>query len=293
MSSYIKLNKVAISDLNLNEDFVQKFIAENPASIGLGDLKLIERERIQSSGGRLDLLLQDSDSAKRYEVEIQLGKTDPSHIIRTLEYWDIERKLFPQFEHCAVIIAEEITNRFFNVISLFNGFIPIVAIQMNAYKLENEDKYCLIFTKILDQSSLVSLIEEPKQELVDEKWWETHSPNSLDLAKAIIDILNAERQDKLKLNFVKSYISIKKDDRGGNLIAILPSKKDSPVGVNIHLSKSDDTTNYLSKNEIKTLDYDNVYHNYRLKLKKEDLNSDSVKKAIMELFKRAENEYNE
>lgn len=293
MSSYIKLNKVAISDLNLNEDFVQKFIAENPASIGLGDLKLIERERIQSSGGRLDLLLQDSDSAKRYEVEIQLGKTDPSHIIRTLEYWDIERKLFPQFEHCAVIIAEEITNRFFNVISLFNGFIPIVAIQMNAYKLENEDKYCLIFTKILDQSSLVSLIEEPKQELVDEKWWETHSPNSLDLAKAIIDILNAERQDKLKLNFVKSYISIKKDDRGGNLIAILPSKKDSPVGVNIHLSKSDATTNYLSKNEIKTLDYDNVYHNYRLKLKKEDLNSDSVKKAIMELFKRAENEYNE
>jgi hypothetical protein len=59
------------------------------------------------------------------------------------------------------------------------------------------------------------------------------------------------------------------------------------------LSKSDDTTNYLSKNEIKTLDYDNVYHNYRLKLKKEDLNSDSVKKAIMELFKQAENEYNE
>ncbi len=59
------------------------------------------------------------------------------------------------------------------------------------------------------------------------------------------------------------------------------------------MSKSDDTTNYLSKNEIKTLDYDNVYHNYRLKLKKEDLNSDSVKKAIMELFKQAENEYNE
>ncbi len=38
--------------------------------------------------GRLDLLLQDANQ-RRYEVEIQLGATDESHIIRTIEYWDI------------------------------------------------------------------------------------------------------------------------------------------------------------------------------------------------------------
>lgn len=42
--------------------------------------------------GRLDLLLQETDSTRRYEVEIQLGRTDEAHIIRTIEYWDIERK---------------------------------------------------------------------------------------------------------------------------------------------------------------------------------------------------------
>jgi hypothetical protein len=62
--------------------------------------------------GRLDLLLQDVDTNRRYEVEIQLGKTDESHIIRTIEYWDIERKRYPQYDHCAVIIAEDITSRF-------------------------------------------------------------------------------------------------------------------------------------------------------------------------------------
>ena len=70
-----------------------------------------------------DLLLQDADSNRRYEVEVQLGATDESHIIRTIEYWDIERRRYPQYEHTAVIVAEDITSRFLNIISLFNGMI--------------------------------------------------------------------------------------------------------------------------------------------------------------------------
>ena len=83
----------------------------------MSELGIKDKERIQPSGGRLDLLLQDVESLKRYEMEIQLGKTDESHIIRTIEYWDIERKRYPQYEHCAVIVAEDITARFLNVIS--------------------------------------------------------------------------------------------------------------------------------------------------------------------------------
>jgi hypothetical protein len=57
----------------------------------------------------LDLLFQDVESTRRYEVEIQLGSTDEAHIIRTIEYWDVERKRYPQYDHTAVIIAEDIT----------------------------------------------------------------------------------------------------------------------------------------------------------------------------------------
>ena len=41
------------------------------------------------------------------------------------------RKKYPQYEHIAVIIAEDITSRFLNVISLLNGNIPLIAIQLN------------------------------------------------------------------------------------------------------------------------------------------------------------------
>jgi len=75
----------------LNERWVQDRIAEGPPILGLGDVILKDRERIQPKAGRLDLLLQDADSTRRYEVEIQLGATDESHIIRTIEYWDIEK----------------------------------------------------------------------------------------------------------------------------------------------------------------------------------------------------------
>jgi len=50
-------------------------------------------------------------SDARYEIEIQLGATDPSHIIRTIEYWDTEKERYPQYDHCAVIVAEEITGK--------------------------------------------------------------------------------------------------------------------------------------------------------------------------------------
>lgn len=88
-----------------NEKWVQDIISRDPTILNLGDLVVKDTERLQPGGGRLDLLLYYPESNRRYEVELQLGKTDESHIIRTLEYWDYQRKRFPQYDHCAVIIA--------------------------------------------------------------------------------------------------------------------------------------------------------------------------------------------
>jgi hypothetical protein len=100
---YTKFEMISIRNhAELNELWVQDRIAEDPTILGLGDIVLKDRERIQPRAGRLDLLLQDAESCRRFEVEIQLGGTDESHIIRTIEYWDIERKRYPQHDHVAV-----------------------------------------------------------------------------------------------------------------------------------------------------------------------------------------------
>ena len=138
----------------LNERWVQDRIADDPTLLGLGDLIVKDKERMQSGAGRLDLLLQDPDSLKRYEVEIQLGATDESHVVRTVEYWDIERKRYPQYEHAAVIVAEEITSRFLNVIQLFNGAIPLIALKMTVYKVGDQ----LALTFVADVDDLATTV---------------------------------------------------------------------------------------------------------------------------------------
>ena len=148
--TYLKPERLTLkSHPELNERWVQDRIAEDPTILGLGDLVLRDRERTQPRAGRLDLLLQDPETNRRYEVELQLGATDEAHIIRTIEYWDIERKRYPQYDHCAVLVAEDITSRFLNVVALFNGSMPLVAIQMQALKIAQHTT--LIFTTVMDE----------------------------------------------------------------------------------------------------------------------------------------------
>jgi hypothetical protein len=81
---YVKPERLWLrSHPEYSEKWVQQRIAEDPSILGLGDLVLRDQERIHPRAGRLDLLLQDVETKRRYEVELQLGSTDEAHIVRT------------------------------------------------------------------------------------------------------------------------------------------------------------------------------------------------------------------
>jgi hypothetical protein len=191
---------------NLGEKWVQQQIADDPSLLGLGDLILKDKERIQPRAGRLDLLLQDPETLRRYETEIQLGAIDESHIVRTIEYWDIERKRYPQYEHAAVIVAEEITARFLNAIQLFNGAVPLIALKMTGYKVGSE--HALTFVKVLDEISYGLVDEdEPIAEPTDRNFWEVTrgSKRTVALTDELMKLVNAV-EPKAALKYNKHYI---------------------------------------------------------------------------------------
>ena len=206
----------------INENMIQEFIFNDPTVLGLGDLTAIQREKVQPSGGRLDILLADDDG-NRYEVEIQLGSTDPSHIIRTIEYWDTEKKRYPQYDHCAVIVAEEITGRFMNVISLFNGSIPLIALQLSAY--EDGEDVSLVFTKIIDR---IELGTEEEEELAptDRNYWENDrsTRNMMKIVDAIYDDLG-DLLTGYELKYNKFYIGLSSNGVSKNFMNFSPKKK--------------------------------------------------------------------
>lgn len=221
MVELIKLERISLKDHpEIKEDLIQSFIFSNPNVLGLGDLTPLTREKIQPAGGRLDILLGDDDGA-RYEVEIQLGATDPSHIIRTIEYWDTERKRYPNYDHCAVIVAEEITSRFMNVISLFNGHIPLIAIQIAAYKTDKG--ISLTFTKVLDRMT-IGTDEEEQYEITDRKYWENKS--TAKMLKAVDSIFTDISQfaSGFDLKYNKFYIGLSKDGIAKNFVTFKPKK---------------------------------------------------------------------
>jgi hypothetical protein len=60
-----------------SEKWLEDQIFENPSIPKLGDeIEVRGRQRAQPRAGRLDLLLEDTEARKRYEVALQLGKTD-------------------------------------------------------------------------------------------------------------------------------------------------------------------------------------------------------------------------
>lgn len=241
--SFVKAEPRTLRDLDLDEKWLQERITEDPSIVGLGDVTIIERERIQPTGGRLDFLMSDPEEGIRYAVEVMLGRLDESHIIRTIEYWDIERTRFPQLEHRAVIVAEEITNRFFNIISLLNRAVPIIAIQMNA--LQVGDQFVLSFTKVLDVADLFGEDESAPGEQVDRAHWEKRTnPASLGVVDKMIALLSAAGKSTPRVTYNKHHIAL--GTSGRNFAWFHPRKSASHCHMHLLMS-GDERTEWVKK----------------------------------------------
>src|SRR3989338_5416406 len=184
-----KMKALQLRSAGLDEKWLQDRIAEDPSILGLGELEIIRREKKQPTGGRIDFVMENTDDNVRYVVEIMLGSLDESHIIRTIEYWDIERQRYASLDHRAVIVAEEITSRFFNVIRLLNRAVPIIALQLSAFELDGG--VGLHFIKVLDVHEEAE-VEGSPPEPTDRRYWEAKSsPESLAVADRVIEMVNS------------------------------------------------------------------------------------------------------
>mgnify|MGYP003132799451 CR=1 FL=1 len=206
---------VSLSSLGLDENWLQEQIWDNPSCLALGDLVGVTKERNVSSGGKLDILLKNPVDDAMYEVEVMRGETDANHIIRTIEYWDLIKKRWPQRQHFAVIIAERITKRFFNVIQILSGSVPLIAIQVNVIK--SPEGHLLHFTKILDVYEEAEDDSSQDSEGYDESYWMNKSAETLSAAKKILEVTLSE-YDNARLNFCKYSINIVQD--GNNQMQI-------------------------------------------------------------------------
>ncbi|WP_321891997.1 hypothetical protein [Paraburkholderia tropica] len=197
---------ISLRDAGYDEYWLQDQIWANPAALGLGELDALNKERRQNSGGRLDILLKDPQDDSMYEVEVMLGETDETHIIRTIEYWDNEKRRWPQRQHYAVLVAEQITRRFFNVIHILSHSVPIIAIQ--ASLIEANGQKSLFFTKVLDTFEEVddgASVQDTEE--VNREYWNKRARWTADVADSLLAVVRPELNDP-QLSYLKNYIAV-------------------------------------------------------------------------------------
>lgn len=223
-----------------NEAWLHDRICEDPSLLGLGDVRVLDRERPISGAGRLDVLLFDEDNNKRYEVEIMLGSTDPSHIIRTIEYWDVERRRYPSYEHVAVIIAEDITTRFLNVMSLFAGSIPLIALQLDALRVG--EHLVLDFIRVLDQTEL--RVDDTDDDSgggeVDRAYWNQKAgPELMKLCDDVLTVINEFASTPQELNYLRGYMGLRSNGVVRNFVYLSPKPTKKFTHINFSNTNSE------------------------------------------------------
>lgn len=197
---------------------------------------MMAAEKLLPKAGRLDLILHDDQLNRRYEVELMLGATDPSHIIRCIEYWDVERRRYPAYDHVAVLVAEDITSRFLNVMALLAGSIPLIALQISALKVD--DKIVLHFTRVLDQTKLRSDDEYELGERAggaatekDRAWWEQRrKPSLLAICDELLKMVEEISRQPHRMRYRMKFIDLVSDRDGSRRVWCTPKENVVHVG---------------------------------------------------------------
>jgi hypothetical protein len=128
------------------------------------------------------------------------------------------------------------------VIGLFNGVIPLIAMQMNAIKVGTN--ISLMFATVLDQLNL-GLVDEDEevQEVTDRAYWENRgSRQTVAMADEILEMIHQlDRNFNFKYN--KFYVGLAKNDQPNNFISVRPKK--SVLRLEARLPRSDELDQQL------------------------------------------------
>ena len=142
----------------------------------------------------------------------------------------------------------------------------------------------LVFTKVLDEFTrgLVDEDEDAEAAPTDRAYWEQRaSKATVALADKMLDVLR-EFDSSLNLKYNKFYIGLERDGRPYNFVHFIPRK--NQLNVVFKLPQSEKLDSKIDAADLDTLEYNERWGQYRLRLTKDDVNDMSeVLKELSQL----------
>jgi hypothetical protein len=153
-----------------------------------------------------------------------------------------------------------------NVISLINlnGTIPLIAVQMQAYKVG--EYVTLVFTTVLDEMprGLVEGDEIEQATPASREYWESRaSKATVAIADQLLGIAK-EFDPGIQLKYNRFYIGIAKNDRANNFVSFVPRK--NTFTLQLKVPQVDETEKNIQDQGLELMGYDKQFGNYNIRL---------------------------
>ena len=185
------------------------------------------------------------------------------------------------YEHVAVIVAEDITSRFLNVISLLNKTIPLIAIQLRT--LDVGGVLTINATTVLDLVRLGTEEEvEPGQATDWNHWVGPGSKASVSLADDMLVLVN-EIVPGVDVQYNKHYIGLARDGVANNFVTFRARKE--RLLAEFRIPRGDEVNALIDDTGVDSLPYDKRWGRYRIRLTRHDI--EQHRELLLELTRRA------
>ena len=121
-------------DANEIDSRVLSKIIENPAILGVGNVRVIDPVEGYLGSGNTYLLLSDFDQKRCYAVLVKRRCNNTEDLHRVIKFSNLMRMRVPSHEHCADLVAEEFNADLIDRAATLCGIIPIAVIKMEVCK---------------------------------------------------------------------------------------------------------------------------------------------------------------
>ena len=148
-----------------------------------------------------------------------------------------------RLNHIAVIVAEDVTSRFLNVITLLAGSIPLIAIQIHG--LQVGEAFTLVATRVVDMTAGQPDEDDDGGDPVDRTSWERRSSRgSLETLDRIMELVN-EVQPGTAATYKKHYIGLATNGMARNFMQFWPRK--TTVVAGFRMDESEDMSHWIDE----------------------------------------------
>lgn len=145
-----------VTDLGKDGTWLQAWLKEQPARLGLGDLTVADGSPVQDADGNPAFLASDDD--RYFCVDVQLGELEAAQGFGVLHNWARNRVRHPDKNHVAVLVTESTGERYRETLEALTEHLPLVVVELQVWQGENE---AIIVPHIALASADVDLASTP------------------------------------------------------------------------------------------------------------------------------------